>query len=139
MFEFEFLGQYKDAGETLLVFASLGGVLWVILRNAYKLIRNVEKLVESSEKNEKAHESITTELRGHIKMEEDRDAIRDEQMKTIVTEMRPNGGSSMKDVVNATAHKIDEVHTRVAVLEQWKEDRKEIDEAKNSRRRKSTK
>jgi hypothetical protein len=74
--------------------------------------------------------ALTGELKAHVKMEEERDMIRDVQlakitdnMNEIVVEMRPNGGSSMKDILNSTNKKVGEVHTRVAVLEQWKNDK----------------
>jgi len=76
--------------------------------------------------------TLATELKAHVKMEESRDLVRDGQLITladhvdeIVKEMRPNGGSSMKDILNATNKKVGEVHTRVAVLEQWKNDKTE--------------
>jgi len=71
--------------------------------------------------------ALSNDLRAHVKMEEDRDVVRDKQliqltdhMDEVISEMRPNGGSSMKDIMNKTAMKVSEVHTRVAVLEEWK-------------------
>jgi len=77
----------------------------------------------------KSVEELAADLRAHVKMEEDRDLIRDQQlitltdhMEEVVKEMRPNGGSSMKDILTKASLKVDEVHTRVSVLEQWKAD-----------------
>lgn len=77
----------------------------------------------------KSLEELAADLRAHVKMEEDRDLIRDQQliqltdhMEEIVSEMRPNGGSSMKDILTKASQKVDEVHTRVSILEQWKDD-----------------
>lgn len=74
-------------------------------------------------------DSIGASLKDHIATEEARDFARDAQLVQItdhvdemVKEMRPNGGSSMKDILNKASQKVDEVHTRVAVLEQWKDD-----------------
>ena len=71
--------------------------------------------------------ALSNDLRAHVKVEEDRDVIRDKQliqltdhMDEVISEMRPNGGSSMKDIMNKTAMKVSEVHTRVSVLEEWK-------------------
>jgi len=82
-----------------------------------------------SNRLEKSLEELAADLRAHVKMEEDRDLIRDQQliqltdhMEEIVKEMRPNGGSSMKDILTKASEKVDEVHTRVSVLEQWKAD-----------------
>jgi hypothetical protein len=87
-------------------------------------------------------ETLATELRDHVKMEEDRDLIRDQQlvqltdhMDEIISEMRPNGGSSMKDIVNKTAEKMNDVHTRVAVLEQRQEEHT-VPPSKKPRRKK---
>jgi hypothetical protein len=81
---------------------------------------------------EKSLEELAADLRAHVKMEEDRDLIRDQQLiqltdhvEEIVKEMRPNGGSSMKDILTKASVKVDEVHTRVSVLEQWKSDHME--------------
>lgn len=74
-------------------------------------------------------ETLAADLRDHVKMEEDRDLIRDQQliqltdhMEEVISEMRPNGGSSMKDLVTKSNQNINEINTRVAVLEQWQED-----------------
>ena len=74
-------------------------------------------------------ETLSKDLLTHIATEENKDFVRDAQLGQVanhvdemVKEMRPNGGSSMKDILNQSSKKIDEVHTRVAVLEQWKQD-----------------
>jgi hypothetical protein len=80
--------------------------------------------------------SLRHDLHGHTAMEEKRDLIRDEQLLHIIREISPNGGSSMKDVLNATKAQLGDVHTRVAVLEQWKADRPR---AKNDAAKKTVK
>ena len=87
--------------------------------------------------------SVTEQLTAHIQMEETRDINRDQQLvqltdhvNEIVAEMRPNGGSSMKDILNQASKKVDEVHTRVAVLEQWKVDQTPVSKRKIARKRK---
>lgn len=84
---------------------------------------------ERANRLEKSLEELAADLRAHVKMEEDRDLIRDQQlitltdhMEEIVNEMRPNGGSSMKDILTKSSQKVDEVHTRLSVMEQWKDD-----------------
>lgn len=74
-------------------------------------------------------EALAADLRDHVKVEEDRDLIRDQQlvqltdhMEEVISEMRPNGGSSIKDLVTKSNQNINEINTRVAVLEQWQED-----------------
>lgn len=44
-------------------------------------------------------------------------------LEEITREIRPNGGSSIKDVVNLTNAKVSDLHARVSVLEQWKHDK----------------
>lgn len=112
----------KEAAEYVIVLGGAGSAIGWLIYHIYKMVRNVEKLVDSSERNEKEQQNMKDRLQSHIEMEENRDAIRDQQMLLITKELQPNGGSSMKDVLNCTAKKIDEVHTRVSVLEQWKED-----------------
>jgi len=71
--------------------------------------------------------SLSEALRAHVKMEEARDAIRDQQLiqlaahiDEIVIDHRPNGGSSMKDIITKTSNAVAEINTRVAVIEEWK-------------------
>lgn len=78
-------------------------------------------------------DQLANELRIHIKQEESRDLIRDKQfaqltghVDEIVKEMRPNGGSSVKDVINNTNKQVSDIHTRVSVIEEWKENAKGI-------------
>jgi hypothetical protein len=85
---------------------------------------------------------LSSSLNEHIKVEEARDYARDTQLIKIteyvdemVKEMRPNGGSSMKDILNKASQKVDEVHTRVAVLEQWKDDNVPPSKRKIARRK----
>jgi DNA anti-recombination protein RmuC len=90
---------------------------------------------ERATRLEKSLEELAADLRAHVKMEEDRDLIRDQQlitltdhMEEVVNEMRPNGGSSMKDILTKSSQKVDEVNTRLSVIEQWKNDHvKEIE------------
>ena len=108
----------------------IGGALAAIgygLRRVYNTARGVEKILEFSEEEKKNREALAIDLKDHIKMETDRDAIRDHQIIELVDtvreigrEVRPNGGSSMKDVLNHTAEKVSDISTRVAVLEEWK-------------------
>jgi len=104
--------------------------------NADYRIRLKEDLDAQTKSRDEKLETVTNgldmlaaSLNDHIKTEEVRDFNRDAQLIKItdhvdemVKEMRPNGGSSMKDVLNKASQKVDEVHTRVAVLEQWKDD-----------------
>ena len=79
--------------------------------------------------------SLRKDLHCHTTMEEKRDVIRDEQLIHIIREISPNGGSSMKDVLNATKNQLNDVHTRVAVLEQWKEDRPRTNKTNTPKKR----
>jgi hypothetical protein len=138
----------KSAAETIVSYGGAIGVITLGLRYVYKMARNVEKLVDSADENKKSQECIRQELKEHIDLEMKRDALRDEkdaerdivdehmkgQIAEIVKEIRPNGGSSMKDVLNATKEQMNEVHTRVAVLEQWKTDKGTPVELRKSRK-----
>lgn len=85
---------------------------------------HIEKEDEKFIKISAAVDSIAEGLRVHIKAEEERNLIRDNQlikladnMEEVISEMRPNGGSSMKDIMNATKDQVTDIHTRVSVLE----------------------
>ena len=97
------------------------------LKRVYNTARGVEKILEFSV-TEKAHrEDLSTHLKNHIEMEDARDRIRDQQIielidtvREISRETRPNGGSSMKDVLNHTAERVGDIQVRVSVIEEWK-------------------
>ena len=117
----------KHASETIILYGSATMAILYGLKNIYKVARNVEKLVEKSTKNEIDLTGLTGELRTHIAVEEAGDKARDIQltqltdhMVELVAEVRPNGGSSMKDHIQGISKAVNEVNTRVGVLEQWK-------------------
>jgi hypothetical protein len=149
----------KNGAESIVLYGGAAMALFYGVKRVYNTARNVEKLVEKAEQNDTSNKeyrkklkedldaqdasrneklavvtdglnTLAAALQDHIKIEEQRDIIRDRQMiqmtdhiDEMVKEMRPNGGSSMKDIINLTSKKVDEVHTRVAVLEQWKNDK----------------
>lgn len=102
-----------------------GGFLMALaygIRRIYRMARNIETLVQSAHVDAAERKRITDTLTDHINTEEARDARMDEIIQSltvgqneILREMRPNGGSSMKDIIN-------QVQRDVAVLSQWKED-----------------
>jgi hypothetical protein len=119
----------KDAGEHIIVYGGALTAIGIGIRYTYRMVRNIDKLVETVDemkdnqgKISERMENIGSALGTHAKMEEDRDIIRDQQLLHIMAEMSPNGGSSMKDVINSTKEQVNVINTRVAVLEQWKED-----------------
>lgn len=98
-------------------------------RRVYRTARNIEMLVAHATE-QKEFERLSTadraklakDLRDHITEEFDRDAEQHARtvklvanVEEILREIRPNGGSSIKDVVN-------QIRTEVAVLNQWKAD-----------------
>lgn len=97
------------------------------LKRIYNTARGVEKILEFTVNEKKAREQLALDLAAHIKLNAERDAARSLQIAELVDtvreisrETRPNGGSSMKDVLNHTAERVSDIHTRVAVLEEWK-------------------
>jgi hypothetical protein len=127
-FEFPTGFFHSLAEETIL----LGGAIMTIaygIRRMYRMARNIEILVDNAELNKVARvqdaaerTKIADHLATHILSEEAREQRMDEIIRAlqigqaeILREVRPNGGSSIKDVVNS-------VQRDVAVLTQWKED-----------------
>jgi len=113
----------------------VGGVLTAIgygVRRVYRTARGVEKILEFTVEERRHREELATELKAHIHMEDSRDKVRDKQIDELVStvreigrEVRPNGGSSMKDVLNHTAERVGDIHARVSVLEEWKRTHKD--------------
>jgi hypothetical protein len=91
-----------------------------------------EDLAQHTKNEEERHsirdqkiDIITEELRAHIKAEDIHDALRDKQlvqltdhMNEVITEIRPNGGSSIKDIINETSKAVSNINQRVVVLEE---------------------
>jgi hypothetical protein len=116
-----------EAFEGVLVVGALMTALGVGLKRVYTMARGVEKILEFNKTEKEARESVARDLIHHIQGEDARDVIRDKQIAELVAtvreisrEVRPNGGSSMKDVVNSTNLVVHEMQTRVAVIEEWK-------------------
>jgi hypothetical protein len=115
------------AFETIIL---VGGVMTAIglgIKRIYNVARSVEKILEFTVDEKKQRELLAADLKAHIHMEDSRDRVRDQQIVELVDtvreigrEVRPNGGSSMKDVLNHTAERVGDIHSRVSVLEEWK-------------------
>ena len=118
------------AVETMEGILLIGAVMTAIglgIKRIYSVARSVEKILEVAVEQKAKNEAIAEELVAHINMEDARDQIRDKQIAELVStvreigrEMRPNGGSSMKDILNHTAENVASISTRTAVLEEWK-------------------
>lgn len=115
------------AFETIIL---VGGVMTAIglgIKRIYNVARSVEKILEFTIEERKQREAVAANLADHIRTEEQRDEQLDKQIlqmaatiQEIGREVRPNGGSSMKDVLNHTAERVGDIHSRVSVLEEWK-------------------
>lgn len=97
------------------------------IKRVYSMARGVEKIVDFTVSEKKRREDLAKELAAHIEAQHNRDKARNAQIQELVAtvreisrEVRPNGGSSMKDVLNHTAEKVSDIHTRVSVLEEWR-------------------
>lgn len=116
-----------EAFEGVLLVGALVTAIGIGLKRVYNMARGVEKILEFNKEEKAARERVANDLLIHIQHEDARDIVRDKQIQELVTtvremsrELRPNGGSSMKDVLNHTAERVGDIHTRVSVLEEWK-------------------
>ena len=120
-------GRLFEIAEEIVI---VGGALTAIgfgFKRVYQTARSVEKILDFTVVEKNSREKLANDLTAHINMEDERDRIRDRQIIELVDtvreigrEIRPNGGSSMKDVLNHTAEKVSDISTRVAVIEEWK-------------------
>jgi hypothetical protein len=88
------------------------------LKRVYNTAKSVDELLTLSKTSARERVEIANALAAQSAREDARDAqLADltNKVNTIFREVLPNGGSSMKDVVNQT-------NLRVAVLEQWQRD-----------------
>lgn len=113
--------------QDLLLIGALMTAIAIGFKRVYNMARGVEKILEFNTSEKTAREAVAADLLHHIQSEEERDVSRDKQIQELVMtvreisrEIRPNGGSSMKDVVNNTNKVVNEMQTRVAVIEEWK-------------------
>jgi biopolymer transport protein ExbB/TolQ len=113
--------------EWILLLGAVMTAIGIGLKRIYSMARGVEKIVEFTVSEKAEREKLALELKHHIDKQDTRNQAHDRQivelvdnMREVSREIRPNGGSSMKDVVNNTNKIVNEMHTRVAVLEEWK-------------------
>lgn len=116
-----------SAFEGVLLIGAIMTAIGIGLKRVYNMARGVEKILEFNRIEKEARERVAHDLLVHIQGEDARDIVRDKQIQELVTtvreisrETRPNGGSSMKDVLNHTAERVGDIQTRVSVLEEWK-------------------
>ena len=120
--------------EDVLLIGGLVTALGIGLKRVYNMARGVEKILEFNKEEKAAREEVAHDLKMHIHDEELKDERRNRELQELIStvremsrEMRPNGGSSMKDVLNHTAEKVGDIHTRVSVLEEWKRNEVRVD------------
>ena len=113
--------------EWILLLGAVMTAIGIGLKRVYGMARGVEKILEFTVTEKAEREKLATELAAHIQKNAERDAARSLQIAELVDtireisrEVRPNGGSSMKDVLNHTAERVGDIATRVAVIEEWK-------------------
>lgn len=115
----------KEHLEIILIGGGAIMALWKGLKNIYKLARNVETLLTNSSAMDEKYAQVVSRLEGHTQRESDFNRVRDTQLLSISQaldeiskEIRPNGGSSMKDTINKCAKDISDVKARLALVEQ---------------------
>lgn len=121
--------KFRTTAEaTLLLGASFMAILYG-LKRIYGWTKTLDEVLEHAVQGKKDTDEVTQRLMAHVNQEEARDKIRDVQLieivadlKEITREIRPNGGSSMKDTVNHIASEVGHVKERLATVEQWKKD-----------------
>lgn len=128
------MANIKSVAEQTIIYGGAVTALWLGATRIYRIARNVEKLVETSDVTKLAHaglrkdfSNLDDKLSAHIKDEEERNRTRDlqlvqltEHMNEIIIELRPNGGSSIKDMVNSTSKNVVLMSKRVGSSEQSK-------------------
>jgi hypothetical protein len=113
--------------ENILVIGAVMTAVGLGIKRIYSVARSVEKILEFTVSEKTAREEVSQELKKQIELQRQHNHARDMQIAELIDtvreisrETRPNGGSSMKDVLNHTAERVNEMATRVAVLEEWK-------------------
>jgi hypothetical protein len=118
---------FVAVAEWILLIGAVMTAIGIGFKRIYSMARGVEKIVEFTVNEKQVREDLATQLKKHIELVDQQHKAREIQIQELVStvreisrETRPNGGSSMKDVLNHTAERVGEIQTRVAVLEEWK-------------------
>lgn len=119
--------QFMSIMQGIILVSTALATIGYGLKRVYNTARGVEKILEFTVIEKNLREQLATDLATHIAKGSERDRERDLQFAELVDtvreisrETRPNGGSSMKDVLNHTAERVGDIQTRVAVIEEWK-------------------
>lgn len=115
---------FVAAMEWIVLFGTAIMAIAYGLRRVYTMARGVEKILEFTVTEKAEREKLAADLKSHIESQAVYRREYEHQIGEVVDtireisrETRPNGGSSMKDVVNQTAAHLHQIDTRVAVLE----------------------
>lgn len=108
--------------EHIILWGGAMTALFIGLKRIYKVAKNIDNLVTYTEERRVTDDKIAKELSNHIEQVNAYNSKRDKvitglvnDVKEITREIRPNGGSSMKDQLTS-------ISRDVAVLQQWKKD-----------------
>lgn len=112
----------RTIGQDILLAGAAIMAVFYGVRRIYRMAKNVDELVSNIKVDRQERENVAKVLEDHIAEETQRDLKNEEVIRALVAgqneilrEIRPNGGSSMKDTIN-------QVQRDVAVLTQWKSD-----------------
>lgn len=110
--------------EHMVMIAALVGATIGVLKWGYHLYHSMETVVEFTKDQKILNERLADDMSGHIEMEEARDRERDiyfaelqANVREITREIRPNGGTSIKDVVNNTMSRVEKNTYRIDMIE----------------------
>lgn len=103
--------------------------LWYGLKRIYTTARSIEELLALSKTDTKERALIAETLSAHIRDEEKKDYEQSRvitalasDVSEIAKEVRPNGGSSMKDQLTRLIDEQSSIKERMAAFDQWKRD-----------------
>ena len=99
----------------------LGGAMTAVgygVRRVYRVARNIDTLVKLAGDSKEDRAALAAVL---AERDLEFNAL-SAKVDMILREVLPNNGSSIKDVVNQTNARVHDIHARVSVLEQWKQD-----------------
>lgn len=131
-----FNGTFTGILRGILLLGGVLSVLWYGIRRIYNGAKSIEEvlaLVKSAKTDREEEAAKRLELNrtlcSHIADEEERDRSRAlafqelaDNVRDIAREIRPNGGSSMKDQLTALTERQNDLRVDVAALKQWKDD-----------------
>lgn len=95
---------FHKFAENIILYGAAIMALWMGLKRVYKLAKNIDTVTD------------------YVKNRKTKDIDNDNAIVELLREVKPNGGSSMKDQLSGIQREVATISGRLSSMEQWKKD-----------------